>query len=125
MMKPHDEVYNSSRYRFALLDGSMGGVSFRFFGVDRLDFYDGKMTNWRVTDCDFSNALIYDTWMGDSKFYDTGLENGEFHFVDFSNSTFAGGSFQNCKIENCALSGMTVDGIDVEAALDFYRDHQK
>ena len=67
MVKPHDEVYNGSKYRFALLDGSMDGVSFRFFGTDKLDWYDGKMTNWRVTDCDFGNVLVYDSWMGNSK----------------------------------------------------------
>lgn len=30
-----------------------------FFGADRLDFYDGKMTNWRITDCDLSGVLIH------------------------------------------------------------------
>jgi len=100
MLTPHDEVYNSDRYRFALLDGSMDGVSFRFFGLDGLDFYDGKMTNWRVTDCDFGNALIYDTWMGNSKFYDT--------------------SFTNCQFEYCDISDMTIDGINVKDALDYF-----
>ena len=101
MLKPHDEVYNSSRYRFALLDGSMDGVSFRFFGVDDLDWYDGKMTGWRVTDCDFAGALIYDTYMGDSRFYDT---------------TMAG-----CEFTRCDFTGATIDGIPIEEALEAYR----
>ena len=122
MLKPHDEVYNSSRYRFALLDDSMDGVSFRFFGTDRLDWYDGKMTNWRVTDCDFSGALIYDTWMGNSKYYDSGLNNGEFEYVSFDNSKFNHGSFKECKIEKCEISGMTIDGINVKDALEFYKN---
>ena len=125
MLKPHDEVYNSSRYRFALLDGSMDGVSFRFFGTDRLDWYDGKMTNWRVTDCDFSGVLIYDTWMGNSIFYDSGLNNGEFNYVSFDNSKFNGGSFKECKIEKCEISDMTIDGINVKDALEFYKNSKK
>ena len=68
MMKPHDEVYNSCRYRFALLDDSMNNVSFRFFGLAGLDFYDGAMPNWRVTDCYFAHALIYDSTMAHSRF---------------------------------------------------------
>ena len=121
MLKPHDDVYNSSRYRFALLDGSMDGVSFRFFGTDRMDWYDGKMTNWRITDCDFSNALLYDTWLGNSKFTDTRIDNSDFRYVWFTGSTFSGGGFTNCKIENCDISGMTIDGINVKEALEFYK----
>jgi len=101
MLKPHDEVYNSSRYRFALLDGSMDGVSFRFFGVNNLDFYDGKMTGWRVTDCDFGGAVIYDTYMGNSRFYD---------------STMTG-----CEFKYCNFTGATIDGIPIEEALEAYR----
>ena len=121
MFKPHDEVYNSSRYRFALLDGSMDGVSFRFFGAHKLDWYDGAMTGWRITDCNYSEALIYDTWMGNSKFYDTGLGNSEFNYVDFDSSRFSGGSFKDCKVENCDLMGMTIDGINVQEALEHYK----
>ena len=122
MAKPHDEVYNSSKYRFALLDGSMNGVSFRFFGLNDLDFYDGAMPGWRITDCNFSNALIYDTWMGNSKFYETGLLNSEFNFNAFDDSRFNGGSFKNCKIENCDISGMIIDGINVKDALEHYKN---
>ncbi|MCL2487516.1 MAG: MerR family transcriptional regulator [Oscillospiraceae bacterium] len=121
MIKPHDEVYNSSRYRFALLDGSMDGVSFRFFGTDKLDWYDGKMTNWRVTDCDFSNALIYDTWMGNSKFIDSNLDNCDFRHTNLPGSTFKDVRFTDCKLENCDISGMTIDGINVKDALEHYK----
>ena len=123
MLKPHDEVYNSSRYRFGLLDGSMDDVSFRFFGADRLDWYDGKMTNWRITDCNFGDVLVYDSWMGNSKFIDTCLDNSNFIQACLARSVFMGGSFADCKIENCDISGMTIDGIDVKEALEFYKKH--
>lgn len=123
MLKPHDEVYNSSRYRFGLLDGSMDDVSFRFFGADRLDWYDGKMTNWRITDCNFGAALVYDSWMGNSKFIDTCLDDSNFIHACLARSVFMGGSFADCKIENCDISGMTIDGIDVKEALEFYKKH--
>lgn len=122
MLKPHDEVYNSSRYRFALLDGSMDGVSFRFFGTDKIDWYDGKMTNWRITDCDFGGTLVYDSWMGNSKFVDTSIDNSDFRYVGFSRSVFSGGWFVDCKIENCDISGMTIDGINVKEALEYYKN---
>ena len=120
-MKPHDEIYNSSKYRFALLDGSMDGVSFRFFGTDKMDWYDGKMTNWRVTDCDFGNALIYDSYMGNSKFIDSTMTNCDFRYNNFENSNFTGGNLKNCKISECDISGMTIDGINVEEALELYK----
>jgi len=121
MMKPHDEVYKSSRYRFALLDGSMDGVSFRFFGAQRLDFYDGAMTNWRITDCNFEKVLIYDSGMGNSKIYDTRITDSEFHYVDFSESVFSSSSFRNCKMENCDITGMTIDGVNVEEAIKAFQ----
>ncbi|WP_310604428.1 MerR family transcriptional regulator [Anaerosporobacter sp.] len=120
-LKPHDEIYNSSRYRFALLDGSMDGVSFRFFGADRLDWYDGKMTNWTVNDCDFGNTLIYDSWLGNSKFYDSSMDNSDFRYTSLLGSSFINGSFQDCKIENCDISGMTIDSINVKEALEYYK----
>lgn len=122
MLKSHDEVYNSSRYRFALLDGSMDDVSFRFFGTERLDWYDGKMTNWRITDCDFGAVLVYDSWMGNSKFIDTCLDDSNFIHACLARSVFMGGSFADCKIQNCDISGMTIDGINVKEALEFYKE---
>ncbi|HBL84361.1 MAG: hypothetical protein A2Y17_04960 [Clostridiales bacterium GWF2_38_85] len=125
MLKPHDEVYNSSRYRFALLDGSMDGVSFRFFGTDKLDFYDGKMTNWRITDCDFGGALIYTSWMENSKFYENSIADSDFRYTEFDNSKFYNGSFQNCQITDCDISGMTIDGINVKDAMELYKNNKK
>lgn len=121
MLKPHDEVYNSSRYRFALLDGSMDGVSFRFFELDRLDFYDGKMTNWRINDCDFAEALIYNSWMGKSRFYESALNGSDFRYTTFDDSTFYSGSFRNCQLTNCDIGGMTINGINVEEAINAFK----
>lgn len=121
MLKPHEEVYNSSRYRFALLDGSMDGVSFRFFGADRLDFYDGKMTNWRITDCNMSEAAFYDTWMEGCRFYETGLDKSDFRHASLNNSTFHNSGFEKCALTACDVSGMTIDGINVKEALAFHR----
>ena len=124
MLQPHDAVYNSSRYRFALLDGSMDGISFRFFGTDKLDWYDGKMTNWSVTDCDFSGTLLYDTWMGNSRFYDSNIDHCDFRYTNFVESSFEGGSFENCKFNGCNITGMTIDGINVADALAAWREKQ-
>jgi DNA-binding transcriptional MerR regulator len=123
MMSPHDEVYNSSKYRFALLDGSMDDVSFRFFGLNRLDFYDGAMPNCRFTDVNFSETLIYNTWMAKSRFYESGIDDSDFRYTSFDKSTFIDGSFQDCEIRNCIIKGLTIDGINVEAALDYYKNN--
>lgn len=125
MMKPHDEVYNSSKYRFALLDGSMDDITFRFFGLNGMDCYDGKLTNFHLTDVDFSEAFIYDTWIGNSKFYDTGICDSDFRYTGFDRSTFVNGSFEDCTIENCKIKGLTIDGINVEEALRLYKEHIK
>jgi len=112
MLKPHDEVYNSSRYRFALLDGSMDGVSFRFFGADCLDFYDGGLRRCRITETDFAEALIYETYMGNSRFYDNTMDGCQFRCS----------SLRDCEFTQCDFSGATIDGIPVEEALKLYRE---
>ena len=125
MMKPHDEVYSSTRYRFGLSDGSMDGVSFRFFGANNLDWYDGQMRDWRVTDCNFSDTIIYDTVMYGTKVYFCGLGNSDFQYVELDNCTFKGVNFTDSKLTDCNIQGMTIDGVNVEEALKFYKEHSK
>lgn len=125
MLKPHDEVYNSSRYRFALLDGSMDGVSFRFFGINKLDFYDGSLTNCRMTDVNFSNALIYDTWLENGRFSECGFINCNFRYSDFNGSKFNNCNFENSEIKDSSISGLTIDGINVSEAMEFYKSRTK
>jgi DNA-binding transcriptional MerR regulator len=121
MLKPHDEVYNSSRYRFALLDGSMDDVAFCFFGTERLDWYDGRMVGWRITDCNCENALVYDTFLGNSKFYEGGFENSDFRYNRFHGCTFYKAILKDCAFTDCDLDGMTIDGVNVKEAIDLYR----
>ena len=99
----------------------MDSVSFRFFGLDSLDFYDGKMTNWRVNDCDFGNALIYTSYTGNSRIYESCMDCCDFRYTGLDGSTFHEGSFRRCTITNCEIQGMTIDGIPVEEALKLYR----
>ncbi|HML46075.1 MAG TPA: pentapeptide repeat-containing protein [Clostridia bacterium] len=79
------------------------------------------MPNCRFTDVNFSQALIYDTWMAGSRFYASGLNESDFRYTNFDRSTFAGGSFEDCSIAGCNLKGLTIDGILVEDALKCYR----
>lgn len=123
MMKPHDELYNSSRYRFALLDGSMDGVAFRFFGAENLDFYDGVLTGFRLTDVNFQHAFIFDTNMNHARIYGTCVCDSEFRFGGFEGSHFQRWSFANCICSECDFTGMKVDGIDVAEAIAFYKKY--
>ncbi|MCL2433358.1 MAG: pentapeptide repeat-containing protein, partial [Clostridia bacterium] len=84
----------------------------------------GKMTNWRVNECDFVNALIFSSWMGNTRIYESGLNGSAFQYATFDDSNFNGSSFKNCKIQNCDLTGLTIDGINVKDALEFYKQHQ-
>lgn len=83
----------------------------------------GVMTNCRLTDVNFSEALIYDTWMGKSKFYDTGIEDSDFCYSSFERSRFKNSSFEDCTMEGCNIKGFTIDGIKVEDALRVYKEH--
>lgn len=123
MMKPHDEVYNSSKYRFALLDGSMNDVAFRFFGMSRLDFYDGAMPNCRFTDVNFSEAFIHDTWMAKSRFYCSGIDESDFRYTNLDRSTFNNVSFKDCIFTDCEISGMIIDDVNVKEALEYYKNN--
>ena len=124
MMRPHDEVYNSSRYRFAIgLDDSAQRLTYRMCGLDGWDFYDNWMGNWRITDSAFVDALIYDNGMARGKFYKNWMTDCDFRYNNMENSSFINGNLKNCKIENCNIDGLTIDGIRVEEALEFYRTH--
>ena len=125
MMKPHAEVDNSSGYRFALLDGSMDKVGFRFFGINGLDFYDGVLTNFRLTDVNFTHSFIFDTWADNARIYDTAFAKSDFRYVHFNDSTFMNTDFTNCVCTGCDFTGMTADGIDVGEAIRFYKEHKE
>jgi DNA-binding transcriptional MerR regulator len=111
MLKPHDEVYNSSRYRFAILDGSMDKVSFRMCALSGIDLYDNWMGGWRITDSAFVNAVIYNSGMEGSRFFRTTMTDCDFRYCNFENSA----------ITNSTIKGLTIDGINVEKALEFYK----
>ncbi len=123
LMKPHDEIYKTDRYRFALLDGSMDGIGFRFFGIDGLDFYDGKLTNCRLTDVNASQMTVYDTDMSHARYFYVWMESGEFRHIGFDNSKIADSSFKNVALTDCDLEGMTIDGIPVKEALELYKNN--
>jgi hypothetical protein len=125
MMKPHDEVYNSSRYRFAILDKSMDNVSFRMCAMHGVDLYDNYMGSWRITDNFFGEALIYANTLERSRFFSNYMVDCDFRYNNLENSIFTGGSLKNCKIENCDLTGMTIEGINVEEALEYYKRQDK
>jgi len=128
MMKPHDEVYNSSKYRFALgLErpgdkGNLSNISWVRCAMGNADWYDNYMGGWRITDSFFGDALIYDTGMSKSRFYKNTMVNCDFRYNNLENSLFTNDSLKNCKIENCDLSGMTIDGINVEEALEAHKN---
>lgn len=122
MMKPHDEVYNSNRYRFAILDGSMNELCHRFSIYSSWDFYDGMLYKCRFTDIYFAEALIYATGMERSRFYSSYMGDCDFRYTNLERSKFKSVNLTNCELENCDLTGMTVDGINVEEALEYYRN---
>lgn len=110
MLKPHDEVYNSSRYRFAILDGSMDKVSFRMCAMTGVDLYDNWMGSWRITDSAFVEAVLYKNGMKGSRFYQNSMTDCDFRYNDM----------ENCTITDCNIKGMTIDGINVQEALEYY-----
>lgn len=127
LMKPFDQIYNNSKYRFALgLDekNDLSHLSWLRCAMRNADWYDNDMGDWRITDCYLGNALIYDTAMGRSKFYKNDMMNCDFRYSRLDQSLFQDVGFQNCKFVNCDLTGMTIDGIPVEEALKFYKENK-
>jgi uncharacterized protein YjbI with pentapeptide repeats len=103
----------------------MDDVAFRFFGTERLDWYDGRMVGWHITDCNCENALVYDTFLGNSKFYESGFHNSDFRYSEFDGSAFHKVSLKNCTLTDCDLDGMTIDGVDVKEAIDLFKRTKK
>lgn len=124
MMKPHDEVYNTSRYRFAILDGSMDHVSFRMCALNGVDWYDNWMGDWRITDSAFVNFLIYNTGLNNGRIYESSMQNCTLRYTDLENSVFEGCCLRGCTLTGCDIQGLTIDGIDVVEALQWYKNRK-
>ena len=124
LMKPFDQIYNGSKYRFALgLDeaSDLANMSWLRCAMGNADWYDNYMGGWRITDCFFGDALIYDTGMQGSKFYQNYMINCDFRYNNLEGSTFTGGNLRDCEITECDISGLTVDGVNVEEAIRAYK----
>lgn len=128
LTKPFDQIYNGSKYRFALgLDetGDLSDLSWLRCSMANADWYDNYMGNWRITDSYMGNGLFYDNYLGEGKYFDNVMHHSEFCYSNLENSIFENSNLKNCKIENCDLAGMTINGIDVQEALKFYVDQKK
>jgi len=124
LMKPFDQIYNGSKYRFALgLDetSDLANISWLRCAMGNADWYDNYMGGWRITDCFFGDALIYANTLERNRFFSNYMVDCDFRYNNMENSLFTGGSLKNCKIKGCDISGMTIDGINVKDALEFYK----
>lgn len=117
-----DEVYNGSKYRFAILDGSMDNLCHRFSVYSSWDFYDGMLNKCRFTDIYFAEALIYTTSMERSRFYNSYMGDCDFRYTNLERSKFSSVNFTNCEFAHCDLTGMTIDGINFKEALEYHKN---
>lgn len=125
LVRPFEQIYNGSKYRFALgLDESsdLSNLSWLRCAMANADWYDNYMGGWRITDCFLGDALIYDTGMQRGRFFKNDMTNCDFRYNDLENSTFTDSSLKNCKLTNCDLTGMTINGINVVEALEYYSE---
>ena len=118
MLKPHDEVYNGSKYRFALLDGILEDINYRFSALNRSDFYDLAMPNCRFTNINLDETLMYRTGMDRSRFYYNWISDCDFRYTIFERNKFTDVSLKDCIFFNCDLEGMTIDGINIKRSIE-------
>ncbi len=78
------------------------------------------MSSIRLCDC-AHNIEATDADLGDSRFNDVRLANSQFVQVTLEGSRFEEVSFVGVSIKNGVYSGMTIEGIDVEALLARWR----
>ncbi len=122
MLKPHDVVYNNSKYRFAVTDGSMDCLMHRFSTYSSWDFYDGMLYKSRFTDMYVAEALIYASGMERSRFYSDYMGDCDFRYTNLERSKFTDVNFKDCVFTGCDLEGMVIDGINVSEALQYYKN---
>lgn len=128
LTRPFEQIYNSSKYRFALgLDeeSDLSDISWLRCSVPNADWYDNYMGNWRITDSFVGNILFYDNCLNNGKYFDNAMNASAFRYSDLTDSVFENSSLRNCRIENCDTEGMMVDGIDLTEALEFYKKAMK
>lgn len=126
--------------------GCVGMQKARFENVDftGAEFGSCKFNNAEFTDCDVTGMKVDGTdmvkavrfprtWQAGaylkSTFYDVNLSQSTFEDVTmdgvrFANVRMKNASFGNTELTDCDLSGLTVDGISVEEAIAFYKQHK-
>ena len=118
--------------RFEYVDFT--GAEFGNCKFNNAEFTDCDVTGMKVDGTDMVNAVRFPrTWQAGaylkSTFYDVNLSQSTFEDVTmdgvrFANVRIKNASFGDTELVDCDLSGLTVDGISVEEAIAFYKEHK-
>jgi hypothetical protein len=101
---------------------SLVKLTYRSVGIPETDIYDANLSGCRITDTNFSGSIIYDTSLDKIRVIDSGIRGGEFTYVKFDRTKIRNSSLLDVTMENCDIQGLTIDGVNVEEALEYYKD---
>ncbi|MFB1082864.1 GNAT family N-acetyltransferase [Jeotgalibacillus sp. JSM ZJ347] len=88
---------------------------------------DVKVTDANIRSLNISNAAMQQTKLqnvnlSDSIIADSTVQNATFWFADLSRSVFKTSDMSGVALENCNISGMTIDGISIEELIKAYKN---
>lgn len=76
-----------------------------------------SVSNAAMQESKFQNVNLSDSLLADST-----VQHATFWFTDLSGTLFRTANLSNVKLENCDISGMTIDGIPVDELIKAYKE---
>ncbi|MBO5272987.1 MAG: nitroreductase family protein [Clostridia bacterium] len=110
---------------YKLCGASLPNAVFDDLNLAGAAFNNINLHGARFTDINMSHNFFGGLTLEESYFGCVDLKGATFENPDLSGSSFKDCNFTDVKLENCDIAGMTVDGINVKAAIEFYKNRKK
>jgi len=79
----------------------------------------GGLMDW----CEWKDTRFYQDDFDDPRFERCEFKSGRFYSCDFTSMRFEYCDLRYCRFEDCDFHGTTIDGVNVEEAIEFYKQH--
>jgi len=126
-VSPKDDRYllrdtQIKRARFENIN--MTGAEFDNVKMTDGSFNNVNMTNVKFSDINMTGAQFGGMCMNKTHYGCVDMRDASFVNPDLTGTSFKDCNFSNVKLEGCAIDKMTIDGINVAEAIEFYKKNK-
>jgi nitroreductase len=117
-------IQKSDPKPFTLKGASLPNALFDDLNLAGARFNNINMTNVRYSDINLTGACFGGLCMNSTSFGCVDMKNAVFDNPDLSGTSFCNCNLSNVKLTNCELENMTIDGINVTEAIEFFKKNK-